>query len=558
MSYSIGPRNSSTVTPGELANHTGEFKREIIKVTDGVYVAIGYGLANSVLLEGTDGVIIVDTLESVEAAIPVKQAFDKITSKPVKAIIYTHYHSDHIGGAGVFAGNREVDVYTQNKTVEELNRVAVVSNAIYRRSMAMYGSFLTKPPFINDGIGPFLYLNNKTQVAYIPPNKTFSNEILKITVAGLNIQLIPTPGETNGEIAVWLPDKGVLISADTYYKAFPNLYSIRGTKFRNPDSWAASLELLRKLQAKYLVPCHTRPIIGRKKINEVLSDYRDAIQYVQDQTLRGINKGLTPDELVKTVKLPPHLGNKPYLREFYGNVQWSIKNIFSGYLGWFNGNATYLFPLSPRERAKRMARLAGGEGALFLKTQEAFVQGDYQWVLELTDQLLLLPSYGKEAKQMKSLALWALGLRQGNAGARNYYLTQGLEAGGRLTIPSLKADASIFLNLEIMTILKLMAINLNPQKSSNVYMAAKFHFTDLDDIYSVNIRRGVAIVVPYILDKINFTVICSSIVWKKIIGNFMKAREALLRGELKIRGSIVEFYSFLGLFGDKILEDSPF
>lgn len=558
MNYSTPYRNNSSVTPIELANHSTEFKKEIIRVTDGVYVAIGYGIANSILLEGNDGTVIVDTLESVEAAMPVKHAFDKITSKPLKAIIYTHYHSDHIGGAGVFAGNNKVDVYTQDETVKELNRVSMVSKAIYERSMAMYGSFLTTPPFINDGIGPFLYLNNDTQVAYIPPNKIFSDERFKVTIAGLNIELIPTPGETNGEIAVWLPDKGALICADTYYKSFPNLYSIRGTKFRSPANWAASVELLRRLKAEYLVPCHTRPIIGETKINRVLSDYRDAIQYVHDQTLRGMNKGLTPDELVDAVKLPSHLSKKPYIREFYGNVQWSIRNIFSGYLGWFNGNATNLFPLSLEERAKRVASLAGGEKALLLKTEEAFAQGDYQWVLELADQLFLLPGYHKEARELKSKSLWALGLKQGNACGRNYYLTQALEVAGKLSIPPLEADESIFFALEIMTILNLMAINLKAEKSLNLYMAAKFDFTDLNEIYSVNIRRGVAIVEPYILDKVTFTVICSSLVWKGIIGEFIRPSVALAKGDLKIDGSIVEFYKFLSLFSDQIFEDSPF
>ena len=99
----------------DLAAHSAEFKQEVIKVTDGVYVAVGFGLANSVLLEGDDGVVIVDTMESAEAAVPVKAAFNKITSKPVKAIIYTHFHPDHIQGATVMAGDDNPAVYSHEK-----------------------------------------------------------------------------------------------------------------------------------------------------------------------------------------------------------------------------------------------------------------------------------------------------------------------------------------------------------------------------------------------------------------------------------------------------------
>lgn len=558
MSHPEIDTNDPSVTPEELAEHSAEFQQEVLEVADGVYVAIGYGLANSVLLEGNNGIVIIDTLESVEAATPVKKAFDRITSKPLEAIIYTHYHSDHIGGAGVFAGNENVDIFTHEETVEELNNVALTSEIIFDRSMAMFGTYLSQPVFINAGIGPFLLLNDTTEVDYIPPTKTFGSEKLEIKIDGLNIELIHIPGETKGQIAVWLPDKGVLIGADTFYKAFPNLYSIRGTKFRSPSNWADSVEKLRKLGSEYYIPCHTRPIIGAQRIDEVLSDYRDAIQYLHDQTIREINRGLTPNDLVEVVKLPPHLAEKPYLKEFYGNVEWTIRNIYNGYLGWFNGNTTNLFPLSPKEKAGHFAELVGGEKELLLKTREALEAGEYQWALELSDQLLNLSTYYKEALQIKSTALWALGISQGNANARNYYLTRALEAGGFLEIPAFEGEESIFLSLDIMTIFQIMAVNLNPNKSADVYMAAGFRFTDLDDIYSVNVRRGVAIVEPYFLDTIDIVIICSSIVWKKIVGRYMTPREALRRGDLKVEGSITEFYKFLSLFSDRMFEDSPF
>ncbi|MCP4368098.1 MAG: MBL fold metallo-hydrolase, partial [Deltaproteobacteria bacterium] len=126
-SKSEAPSELSIGSNPDLKAHTAEFKQEIIKVTDGVYVAIGFGLANSILIEGNDGVIIVDTMESAEAATPVKAAFNKISSKPVKAIIYSHYHADHTFGAKVMAGNDHPEVYSHEKTLYYLNRIANIT-----------------------------------------------------------------------------------------------------------------------------------------------------------------------------------------------------------------------------------------------------------------------------------------------------------------------------------------------------------------------------------------------------------------------------------------------
>ncbi|MBW1817075.1 MAG: SCP2 sterol-binding domain-containing protein [Deltaproteobacteria bacterium] len=133
--------------------------------------------------------------------------------------------------------------------------------------------------------------------------------------------------------------------------------------------------MMRDLRARYMVPLHTRPVTEKKKIYDILTNYRDAIQFVHDQTIRWMNKGLTPDEIVERVKLPDHLARQPYLYEYYGTVPWSVRGIFAVYLGWFGGNATDLFPLAPKELAQRFARLAGGDkvtGFRFPDTGEAY------------------------------------------------------------------------------------------------------------------------------------------------------------------------------------------
>jgi alkyl sulfatase BDS1-like metallo-beta-lactamase superfamily hydrolase len=448
--------------------HSAEFKQEIVRVTDGVYVAVGYGIANSVLIEGEDGVIIVDTLESVEAATPVRAEFDKITTKPVRAIIYTHHHEDHIFGATVFAANAKPAIIAHERLMGQVQRSAsVVRETTFRRAAHQFGNLLPSEMVVNVGIGPFLRVNDSTHFGFIAPTQTFSGESTTLEIAGVRMELRLAPGETDDQIIVWLPTQRVLLAADNIYKSFPNLYAIRGTPYRNVASWVQSLDQMRAYRPDYLVLGHGRPLAGATHICETLTAYRDAIQYVHDQTIRGINRGLTPDALVETVKLPPHLASHPYLQEYYGSVAWSVRAIYDGYLGWFDGNATHLFPLTPRERAARVAELAGGESALRERARQAISQQDYQWGLELLDHVLALYPNDKDARALKAQALTALAEQQPRATARNYYLTQAMVETGALSIQfKLQAkDKELLRHLPLSAIFAAMAVKLDPVKS---------------------------------------------------------------------------------------------
>jgi alkyl sulfatase BDS1-like metallo-beta-lactamase superfamily hydrolase len=235
----------------DLAAHSDEFRREVIRVTDGVYAAVGFGLANSVLIEGDDGVIIVDTMESAEAALPVKDAFTRITPKPVKAIIYTHFHSDHTLGAGVMAGEDKPEIYAHATTEAHLKRIATVTReTTYRRAMRQFGTLLPEGGVVNCGIGPRLVYDGTQTISILPPTKTFSGDRLDVRIAGVRIVLLHAPGETPDQIVVWLPEKRVLLPADDYYKSFPNLYAIRGTAYRDVMQWVHSLDMMRDLRAE--------------------------------------------------------------------------------------------------------------------------------------------------------------------------------------------------------------------------------------------------------------------------------------------------------------------
>lgn len=539
------------VQPEELVQHTQEFKQELLKVTDGVYVAIGYGLANSILLEGTDGTVIIDTMESAEAALPVKKAFSTITSKPLKAIILTHNHADHTFGTGVFAGNRQIDIYSHEKTLAELDRVITLTQEVtYRRAMRMFGTFLPQGELLHCGIGPFLKVNDQTTIDYRRPNKTFSGKRMALNIAGLKLELLYAPGETDDQIVVWFPEKKILFAADDFYKSFPNLYTIRGTKYRDVRQWAATVEEMRKLGTDFLVPSHTRPISGQRQINEVLSDYRDAIQFVHDQTIRGINKGLSPDELAETIRLPPHLAEKPYLREYYGTVAWSVRNIYNGTLGWFNGNGTHLNPLPVKKKAENLVRLAGGHQALLKEAEKALKEGDHPWVLELSDYLLVLKPGLSRAKEMKATSLRALGLGSGNANARNTYLTQALETEGKVKLTSPKINPDTAHRVPLPAIFTAMGAKLNPEKSKDVQQTVGFRFPDTQEAFTIEVRRGVAFIEPVFPPNPDLTLTVHSRVWKEIVAKLTNPAVALAKGEVKIEGGVLNMVKFLNLFRD--------
>lgn len=354
-----------------LKAHTDIFRKGIEKIGDNVYAAIGYGLANSIMIEGVDGLIIVDTMESCEAASEVLAEFRKISDKPVRAIIYTHNHVDHILGAEVFAPGGGVPIYAHETTAGLVGRiVSKMRTVIDMRSMRMFGAFLDREELVNCGIGPFLRYGRDSTIGYLPPTRTFS-DTLTDTIAGIEFELVHAPGETDDQIFVWLPHERVLLCGDNFYWAFPNLYTIRGTPYRSLQQWYRSIDRIRDKHPEYLVPGHTRPLIGRERIETVLRDYRDAIQFIHDQAICGINQGMTPDELAEYIKLPPHLAEAPYLQPFYGTVAWSVRSVFSGELGWFDGDSAHLNPLTRSEKARLLVRLAGSEEALQAHTQQA-------------------------------------------------------------------------------------------------------------------------------------------------------------------------------------------
>ena len=411
----------------ELKAHPDYFQKQIVQLADNVYQAFGFAASNVYMIIGDDGVIIIDTSETTAAAETILREFRTITDLPVHTIILTHSHRDHVSGASVFAEGGTPEILASTKFSEDSLFVASDHpqpvQAMQVRTKRQFGIGLSYPDeIVGIGVGPGDRPLKGMGAGSLPPTRYVGEQGEKLTTCGIDLQLVMAPGETPDHMVVWYADKQVLISGDNYYRSFPNLYAIRGTAYRDFDTWADTMDILMSFNPEVLGPGHTKALFGARIIKEVLTDYRDAIRHIVNATRDGMDAGMTIDELAHAVQLPPELADKPYLREYYGRIDFSVRAYFVGTMGWFDGNPTTLGPLAPKDEAARFIRLAGGAEAVRKEIAEARAQGEHQWALQLVDRLIYADEQATEARLEKAAILRDHAVSQINCPTRHYYI----------------------------------------------------------------------------------------------------------------------------------------
>ena len=542
-------REIDTVILDDLIQHSNEFDKRVYSFDNGLHLAVGYGIANSIMVEGIDGNIIIDASDSVAEAEEVYSHFSKINSNPIKAIIYTHNHGDHTFGAAYYYNLDEEKpmVIAHESTSEYVERIMGILNPIIsKRSSRMFGTELPSGDVINVGIGPYLGVS-QSPIGYIKPNITFTDE-LKINIAGIDIELYHAPGETNDQLFVWLPKHRALMPGDNIYRTFPNLYTIRGTPHRDVKSWVKSLDHMRSLKPDYLLPSHTKPLEGQEVL-ETLTIYRDAIQFVHDQTIRLMNKGHSPDEISHMIQLPPEVSSSPFVREFYGTVRWSVKSIFNGYLGWFDGNVSNLDPLPSEDYARRLAILSGGEEKLFEALQKAVESEDMQWALQLSDSLLALNYKIDSTKKLRQEAIQYIGDRALNPNKRNYFLSSANELNTNYQAePLLPQTSELLSEISIDMFFDILSVRLNPEKAKGIKQRVCFEF-DSGNIKTITLRNQIAEVSS---EKTNCDILVktSEQILKEALAGVRNPIMTVASGDIDTGGQRTNFLNFLSKFAE--------
>jgi alkyl sulfatase BDS1-like metallo-beta-lactamase superfamily hydrolase len=491
----------------ELKEHTKLFERKIHKVGENVYCAVGYNLANIIMVEGKDGVVIVDTGMDLEQGQQVAADLRKITSKPVAGIIYTHHHTDHVQGTEAFVSVKDANSGTvpiiahETLMPEYIHESGFIGPIMSARAMSMYNGVLDGEDVkdMNAGIGPLFTPGIN---AFIPPNQTFS-DVMNVTLAGVRMEMHYVPSEAHSELCIYLPDSKILLSAEVIQDhCFPNIYTLRGAVYRNPVTWYRSIDAIRGFasEAEHMVLQHGTPVSGRDDIQQVLMYYRDAIQYTHDQTLRYSNKGYTKDEVARLVKLPPHLENfSPWLRPFYGSVKHSVPQIVCGSIGWFDGDPCYLDPTPRIEYAKRMVKLMGGRDGVLEEAEKAFASGDPQFATELTSYIIRVNQDDMDARKLKAAAFRQLGYASVNATWRGFYLTAARVLEGTLDpdpiyglVGLMLISPEVLKRFPALSQVEGLPVRLKAEETLDINVSVGFKYTDVGEDYTLEVRRGVA------------------------------------------------------------------
>ena len=354
---------------------SGASQTEAIKINEVIFQATGFG--NSFLIKTSEGNVIVDTSLSVNTPRH-KKLLEAIDDGPIKYIILTHAHGDHTGGVELWR-EEDTEIIAQEEHFEFVNYQYRLRSLFGQRNAAQFpalaGSIVQSRSNIPEPVN-----QDDNCGAEIKPTILFDDEY-RFELGGIEFVIMHSPGETYDHLTVWLPQYSAAFVGDNYYESFPNMYTLRGTKPRWALDHANSIDKILALEPEILIPSHGDAIFGNTNIEAAAGRYRDAIVYVHDQTVLGMNQGKDVYTLMEEIKLPADLD----IGEGYGSIAWSVRGIFENYIGWFDGNPATMFSTPPSDVYPDIVALAGGADAVGKLAMAYFESDAFELALHAAD-----------------------------------------------------------------------------------------------------------------------------------------------------------------------------
>ena len=490
-----------TVNPS-LWRHMGLLRKHgLFAVADNVWQVRGFDVSNMTVIKGQTGWIIIDPLTSRDtAAAALRLVNEKLGTRPVTAVIYSHSHGDHFGGvrgiineADVKAGKVAI-IAPEHFLAETASENVMAGPAMGRRATFQFGSNLTPGPQgqMGSGIGRGI---GGGDITLIPPTIDIrkTGELREVDGVKLEFQMVPQ-SEAPAEMNVYMPAARTFLAAEIATCSLHNILTPRGAKVRDTLGWAGFLNEAVNLygdRSDIIVSSHCWPRFGQSEVKSWLSGQRDNYRFLHDQTVRMMNKGMTQAEIAEALKAPPALGDQWFNKGYYGTYSHNSKAIYQYYLGWYDAVPANLNPHPPEVRAAKLVAAMGGAKRVVTAAKKAMTAGDYRWSSDLLNQLvfadpknvegraLLADSYEQQGYQAES-AIWR---NMFLSGARD--LREGMKAG--INAQSIDMISAIPTGL----LLDSVATRLDPKIIRDTALTLNFVISDRNETAKVTVGNSV-------------------------------------------------------------------
>ena len=474
----------------------------LFEVTDGVYQLRGFDLSNMTLIEGETGWIVVDPLTATETAAAAMAFADaELGERPIRAIIFTHSHADHFGGVLGITSAEEVReqgirVIAPEGFLEEATSENVIAGvAMGRRAGYMYGRRLPRSPrgHVGSGLGKSPAFGT---IAILEPTEIVDTTPQEMTIDGVPFVFQNAPhSEAPAELTFYLPEQKAWCGAEIVSRNMHNIYTLRGAKVRDALLWSGYIDEALQLfgDAEVYFGSHHWPVWGNGEVVEFLEQQRDLYKYIHDQTLRMANEGLTPKEIAEEIALPASLQRSFANMGYYGTLKHNAKAVYQAYFGWYDGNPANLDPLPPVAAGERYVEYMGGADEVLRKASASFDAGDYRWVAEVLNHLVMAEPANADARALLARTYDQLGYQAESGPWRDVYLSAAYELrhGPPEQGISLANAMDLLRHTPTHRFLDAMAVRLNGPKAADEELTVNLVFTDLGETYVLVVENGV-------------------------------------------------------------------
>jgi alkyl sulfatase BDS1-like metallo-beta-lactamase superfamily hydrolase len=555
-----------TVNPGLWRQARLNRISGLFQVVDRIYQVRGFDIANITFIEGETGLIVIDTLTTVESARAALDLYYRYRpKKPVNTIIYTHSHADHFGGVRGLVSSGDVDggavrIVAPAGFVEETVSENVLAGPVMaRRSLYQFGQLLPTGPrgTVDAGLGK---ASTGGSISLIAPTQLITRDIEEHSFDGVEFVFQLTPEtEAPAELNIYLPKWKAFNAAENASHTLHNLLPLRGARARDAKAWAAYLNVALERfgrEAEVVFAQHHWPIWGNTNVVDYLGKQRDIYKYLHDQTLKLANKGYTAPEIAEIISLPEELEQEWSVRGLYGNVKHNVKAIYQRYLGWYDGNPANLDPLPPSASAEKWIEYAGGSDVLLQKAAKEYEAGDYRWVAEVLSKLVNAEPHNRQAVLLLASAFEQLGYQSESSTWRNAYLQGASELRHGLPEDHARLQSFDLLHaLDAGNLFDALAVRLNSKKAAGKRIIINWFFTDLQQERLLTLERSTLNhIAGYNSGTPDVTVHLTQATLRSLLlkeNNFFQVWRA---GLIRIKGNPLKLLEFFSLFD----ELSPF